>query len=217
MLAFVSLLSVLILLSAFMLLVQKRMLGLVNILAGQSTLLAIAAAWQAFVLSDYLLYVSAILTLVLKAVMIPKILRRLIGRLAIERESYPIAKPFYVLLMALMLVLFSDYLVSPIHAFASVHAKNVVVVATAVMLLGMFVMIIRREAIAHVVGFIEMENGLFFAALMATQGMPMIVELGIAFDVLVIAILFGVFFFHIRTSIDSLDVDRLNLLREDKE
>jgi hydrogenase-4 component E len=60
----------------------------------------------------------------------------------------------------------------------------------------------------------SIENGLFFAAVVATHGMPMVVELGVAFDVLIAAVLFGIFFFHIRTSIDSLDVDLLNRLSE---
>jgi hydrogenase-4 component E len=78
----------------------------------------------------------------------------------------------------------------------------------------MLLMITRRQAVAHVVGFMSIENGLFFAAVVSTYGMPMVVELGIAFDVLVAAVLFGVFFFHIRSSIDSLDVDQLNRLNE---
>jgi len=75
-------------------------------------------------------------------------------------------------------------------------------------------MITRRQVVTHVIGFMAIENGLFFAAVASTQGMPMVVELGIAFDVLVAAVIFGVFFFHIRSSIDSLDVDRLNRLSE---
>ena len=75
-------------------------------------------------------------------------------------------------------------------------------------------MVTRRQAVAHVVGFMSIENGLFFAAVAATAGMPMVVEMGIAFDVLVAAVIFGVFFFQIRSSIDSLDVDRLNRLSE---
>jgi hydrogenase-4 component E len=85
------------------------------------------------------------------------------------------------------------------------------------MFLGMVLMITRKNAIAHVIGFMAMENGIFFAAMMATYGMPMVVELGIAFDLLVAVVLFGIFFFHIRSSIESMDVDSLNSLREDME
>ncbi|MDD2865667.1 MAG: formate hydrogenlyase, partial [Methylococcales bacterium] len=88
------------------------------------------------------------------------------------------------------------------------------VVSLSVVLLGLLLMISHRQAVAHVVGFMSIENGLFFAAMVATDGMPMVVELGVAFDVLVAAVLFGIFFFHIRTSIDSLDVDMMNKLHE---
>ena len=92
--------------------------------------------------------------------------------------------------------------------------RNTIAVSQAVVLLGMLFMITRKKAIAQVIGFMSIENGLFFAAVVATYGMPMVVELGIAFDVLVAMVLFGVFFFQMRASIDSLDVDRLNRLRE---
>jgi hydrogenase-4 component E len=87
----------------------------------------------------------------------------------------------------------------------------------AVVLLGMLMLVSRGKAVAQVVGFMSLENGLFFAAVAATHGMPMVVELGIAFDVLVAAVIFGVFFFHIRDSIESLDVDQLNRLSESDE
>ena len=75
-------------------------------------------------------------------------------------------------------------------------------------------LITRNKAVSQVIGFMSLENGLFFAAVAATKGMPMVVELGIAFDVLVAAVIFGVFFFHIRDSIDSLNVAQLNKLAE---
>ena len=87
-------------------------------------------------------------------------------------------------------------------------------VLLAVVLLGMLLMITRRQAVAHVVGFMSIENGLFFAAVVSTYGMPMVVELGVAFDVLVAAVVFGVFFFQISASIDSLNVDQLSKLSE---
>jgi hydrogenase-4 component E len=105
----------------------------------------------------------------------------------------------------------------PIHETAWASISNSTAVAMAVTLLGVLLLITHRKAISHVIGFMSMENGIFFAALVSAHGMPMIVELGIAFDVLVAAILFGVFFFHLRSSIDTLDVDRLNSLREDVE
>jgi len=111
-------------------------------------------------------------------------------------------------------VIFSYYVALPVMRLSALFTRNTIAVSLAVVLLGLLLMIVRRKAVSQVVGFMSMENGLFFAAVVATYGMPMVVELGIAFDVLVAAILFGVVFLQIRASIDSLDVDRLNRLSE---
>jgi hydrogenase-4 component E len=112
-------------------------------------------------------------------------------------------------------VIFSYHVATPI---VPVHnTRNTIAVSMAVILLGMLLMVSRSKAVAQVVGFMSIENGLFFAAVVSTYGMPMIVELGIAFDVLVAMVLFGVFFFQIRASIDTLDVDRMNRLSEKNE
>lgn len=213
----VSTLSALILFASFVLLIQKRLLGLIHTFAFQSLMLALATFIQAIVLREYQMYFSALLTFLLKVIFIPWFLCYLIEQLKIPDDIGSISYPFYVLFGALMLVVCCYHIITPITLFPSLSAKNIVVVAMSVMLLGMLLMIIRKNAITHVVGFMVMENGLFFAALMSTQGMPMVVELGVAFDLLIAVILFGVFFLHIRTSIESLDVDKLNRLREDLE
>lgn len=114
-------------------------------------------------------------------------------------------------------MLFCYHLTTPINTVSWTETNNIIAIAMAIMLLGMLLLITHRKAISHIIGFMSMENGIFLAALLATHGMPMAVELGIAFDVLIAAVLFGTFFFQLRRSIDSLDVDRLNLLREDIE
>jgi hydrogenase-4 component E len=157
-----------------------------------------------------------VLTLILKALFIPWLLRRLVVRLKIVRDVEPVMNTTIVLMIAAALVVFSYYIVLPVEALATQLTRNTIAVGLAVVLLGMLIMISRRKAVTQVIGFMTMENGLFFTAVAATYGMPMVVELGIAFDVLVAAVLFGVFFFHIRSSIDSLDVDRLNRLSEDE-
>ncbi|RMD75136.1 MAG: formate hydrogenlyase, partial [Bacteroidetes bacterium] len=93
-------------------------------------------------------------------------------------------------------------------------------IATACVLLGMLMMITRKKAITQVVGFLAVENSLFFAAIGSTNGMPLVVEIGIAFDVLIAALIFGLFFFQIRTTFDSLEVDAMQAAlheREDEE
>jgi hydrogenase-4 component E len=138
----------------------------------------------------------------------------LIIRLDIHREVEVIGNPSLIMLFAAGLVLFSYYVALPIRALSLLSTRNTIAISLAVVLIGMLIVISRRKAVTQVVGFMSMENGLFFAAVVSTYGMPMVVELGVAFDVLVAAILFGVFFFHIRTEIGSLDTDRLNRLTE---
>jgi hydrogenase-4 component E len=163
------------------------------------------------------LYISALLTLGLKALLIPWMLYRLSKKLYILDEVEPIRHPSMMLVGGAMLVIFSYYVAIPIVHLSTLVTRNTIAVSMAVILLGMLLMVSRSKAVAQVVGFMSIENGLFFAAVVSTYGMPMIVELGIAFDVLVAMVLFGVFFFQIRASIDTLDVDRMNRLSEKNE
>jgi hydrogenase-4 component E len=160
------------------------------------------------------LYISAALTLALKVMFIPWMLRRQVLLMNMHRDVEALKNNTTVMLGGASLMVFSYYVLHPIVQTASTVMLNALAVSLSVVLLGMLLMISHRQAVAHVVGFMSIENGLFFAAIVATNGMPMVVELGVAFDVLVAAVLFGIFFFHIRTSIDSLDVDRLNRLHE---
>jgi hydrogenase-4 component E len=207
-------LAALILLSSFLLLAQVRLDSLINIFALQGLFIFLATVLMAVIAGKYHLLLSAALTLFLKVYFIPGQLRKLIIRLNIRREVEVIGNPSLIMLFAAGLVLFSYYVALPIREISLLSTRNTIAVSLAVVLIGMLIVISRRKAVAQVIGFMSMENGLFFAALVSTYGMPMVVELGIAFDVLVAAILFGVFFFHIRSEIGSLDTDRLNHLTE---
>ncbi|MEK6551642.1 MAG: formate hydrogenlyase [Pseudomonadota bacterium] len=203
-----------VLFTSFAMLAQARIVPLIHIFAWQGALLAITAALVAYVTNHPHLYFSAALTLVLKALLIPWLLHRLTVRLNIHRDIEVLRFPSLIMLGGAVLVVFSYSVALPIAHLASGTTRNTIAISQAVVLLGMLLMITRKKAIAQVIGFMSIENGLFFAAVSATYGMPMVVELGIAFDVLVAAVLFGVFFFQMRDSIDSFDVDRLNRLRE---
>lgn len=207
-------LAALILLSSFLMLAQVRLDSLINTFALQGLLLFLATVLMALISGKYHLLISAALTLFLKVFFIPGQLRLLVVRLNIHREVEVIGNPSLIMLFAAGLVLFSYYVALPIRALSLLSTRNTIAISLAVVLIGMLIVISRRKAVTQVVGFMSMENGLFFAAVVSTYGMPMVVELGIAFDVLVAAILFGVFFFHIRTEIGSLDTDRLNRLTE---
>ncbi|MCR4301488.1 MAG: hypothetical protein NUV51_07740 [Sulfuricaulis sp.] len=200
--------------TSFVMLAQSRMAPLIYTFAWQGTLLAVTTSLVAYVSNHPHLYISAGISFFLKALLIPWMLHRLSVRLNIHREVETVAYPSLILLAGAGLVLFSYYVAIPIVQLSALVTRNTIAISIAVVLLGMLLMITRKKAISQVIGFMSIENGLFFAAVVSTYGMPMVVELGIAFDVLVAAILFGVFFFQMRASIDSLDVDRLNRLRE---
>lgn len=210
----VLILAALILLSSFIMLAQVRVDSMINTFALQGLLLCLATTLMALISGKYHLLISAALTLFLKVFFIPGQLRLLIIRLNIHREVEVLGNSSLIMLFAAGLVLFSYYVALPIRALSLLSTRNTIAISLAVVLIGMLIVISRRKAVTQVVGFMSMENGLFFAAVVSTYGMPMVVELGVAFDVLVAAILFGVFFFHIRTEIGSLDTDRLNRLTE---
>jgi hydrogenase-4 component E len=209
--------AALVVFTSFLMLAQKRLSNLVLVFAWQGLLLAVTTALCAYTQASPHLYTSAVITGVLKGFFLPWMLLRLIVKFDMHREVESLLYPSYVMTSAASLVVFSYYVVLPIEQLSALATRNTIAVSLSVVLLGMLMMVSRRQAVAHVVGFMSIENGLFFAAVAATQGMPLVVELGIAFDVLVAAIIFGVFFFHIRSSIDSLDVDRLNRLSEAEE
>ncbi|MBI5039918.1 MAG: formate hydrogenlyase [Gammaproteobacteria bacterium] len=213
----VLILAALVLFTSFALLAQQRMLASIHVFAWQGVLVATSTAMIAGVYDKHHLYFSALLTMGLKAMLMPWMLRRLVQRLGIAHQVETVVRPALVLLGAAGLVVFSYYVALPIEKLSSLSTRNTIAVSMAVVLIGMLMMVTRRQAVSQVIGFMSMENGLFFAAVVSTHGMPMVVELGIAFDVLVAAVLFGVFFFQIRDSIESLDVDRLNRLSENAE
>lgn len=210
----ILLLAGLIALTSFLMLGQSRLVRLVLVFAIQGLLLAAATALAASVLDYPHLYVSAALSLLLKGIVIPVLLQRLIHRMGLHRVMDTIDHPARVMMAGTALVVFSYYVSLPVVQHSTLVTLNAIAVSLAVVLLGMLLMITRRQAVAHVVGFMSIENGLFFAAVVSTYGMPMVVELGVAFDVLVAAVVFGVFFFQIRSSIDSLNVDQLSKLTE---
>jgi len=213
----ILILAALVLFTSFALLAQTRIVASIHVFAWQGALVAATTALVALVSGQHDLYLSALLTLLLKALLIPWMLHRMVVHLEITRAVETVVQPALILLGAAALVVFSYYVALPIAKLSLYVTRNTIAISMSVVLLGMLMMITRRQAVTQVVGFMSIENGLFFAAVVSTYGMPMVVELGIAFDVLVAAVLFGVFFFQIRDSIESLDVDRLNRLSESEE
>ena len=204
-------LAAMILVTSFALLSQSRVIATIKIFTWQGWLLALTTALVAQDIGHPHLYISALLTAILKGVLIPWLLTRQARQLGILRDVDATVRPGITLLVAGALVVFCYSVALPIGQLVEGITRDVVAISLANVMLGM---IIRRKALTQVVGFMAMENGIFFAAVAATQGMPMVVELGVAFDVLIAVVLFGVIFFQIRESIESLDVDALSRLSE---
>jgi hydrogenase-4 component E len=206
--------AALLLLLSFSMLSQRRIVNLVNLLALQGALLCAATLLVAWRTNQGHLYVSAALTFALKVVGLPLLLHRLIRRLNVYWDAEPVINASGTMLIGLLVVVFSFGLAQPISALASTATRSTLGIAIAVILLAFLTMITRRKAMSQVVAFLSMENGLFFGAMSATYGMPMVVELGVALDVLVAMLVLGVFFFQIREQFDSLDLHHLESLKE---
>ena len=211
---FINLLAAILLLLAFAMLAQRRVISLIDLFAAQGLALAISTAIVGYATSQPHLFWSAGLTLVLKVGLLPWLLYRLVQRLDVKWEFERLINIPTTMLVGIVLVVFAFNLALPISQLASTVTRATLGIAMASVMLSFLMMITRRKAIPQVIGFLAMENGLFFAATSATYGMPMVVELGIALDVLVAMLILGVFFFQIREQFDSLDLKHLEKLKE---
>ncbi|OMW19575.1 formate hydrogenlyase [Burkholderia pseudomallei] len=211
----VNFLAAILLLLSFAMLSQRRILSLIHLELLQRVALVSANLILGFVTADTHLYVSAALTLLLKVGLIPWILYRLVQRLNVKADVEPLLNIPTTLVAGIALVIVAFNVAAPISRLAESAARGTLGIALACVLLSFMMMITRAKAIPQVIGFLSMENGLFFAAAAATNGMPMIVELGIGLDVLVGILILGVFMFQIREQFDSLDIHHLEKLKDD--
>ncbi|MGH8629513.1 MAG: formate hydrogenlyase [Burkholderiales bacterium] len=210
----INLFAALMLLIAFAMLSQRRILNLIHLFATQGAVLTANTFLVALTTGEVHLYYSAVLTLTLKVVLLPWILHRLIDRLNIRWDVETLLNIPTTMIVGIVLVILAFNVALPISEVAGTITRATLGIAMAAVLLALLMMITRRKAVPQVIGFLSMENGLFFAATSATYGMPMIVELGIALDVLVGTFIFGIFFFQIRETFDSLDIHHLEKLKD---
>jgi hydrogenase-4 component E len=201
---------------SFMMIYQDRIYSLLNTFALQAMVLALAVAWQAWIQDAHHLYASAALALVFKGMIVPWALHRIVQRLGIHREVEAVAGVVPTMLAGLGLVALSILLMLQLtEAAENALAREDLAFALSVILLGMLMMVTRRNAVTQVVGFMSLENGLILAAAGA-QGMPMVVEISVAFSVLIAMIVIGVFLFRIRERFDSVDLESLDEFRGER-
>jgi hydrogenase-4 component E len=210
----INLLAAVLLLLAFAMLSQRRILSLINLFAAQGLVLFFATMLVASVTGQSHLYWSAGVTLLLKVLVLPWILHRLIRRLNVKWDVETLLNIPTTMLVGIVLVILAFNLAAPISQLAGTVTRSTLGIAMASVLLSFLMMITRSKAVPQVVGFLAMENGLFFAATAAVYGMPMVVELGVALDVLVASLILGIFLFQIRERFDSVDTRHLEKLKE---
>lgn len=210
----VDLCSALLLLTCFAIVAQRRLSACVDLFALQSAFLAGTAALVAFLTGIHHIYVAAALTVAIKVVVLPRILKRVIERLNVTRELQMQINIPAGLLVCGGLVILAFSITQPIIPLGFLLTRDSLAIALAIVLIGFFTMIARKKAVTQVVGFLVMENGLFLGATAAAYGMPLIVELGVFFDVLVAGLIVGIYTHRIQDAFDSVDTTTLTALKE---
>jgi hydrogenase-4 component E len=200
---------------SFMMLYQDRLYALLNVFALHAVVLALSVTWQAYVQDAPHLYVTAAIALVFKAVFIPVALHRIIQRLGIQREVETVVGIGPTMLAGMGLVALSMALMLRVTSDADPLAREDLAFALSVLLLGLLLMVTRRNAVSQVVGFMSLENGLILAATGA-KGMPLVVEISVAFSVLIAFIVIGVFLVRIRERFDTVDIGALDDFRGER-
>jgi hydrogenase-4 component E len=194
---------------------QDRLSALLNVFALHAFVLSLAVAWQAYVQAAPHLFVTAAIALVFKAIVIPVVLHRIIIRLGIHREIETVVGIGTTMLAGIGLVALSIMLMLRLTAYADPFARADFAFALSVVLIGLLMMVTRRNAVSQVVGFMSLENGLILAATGA-RGMPLVVEISVAFSVLIAFIVIGIFLFRIRERFDTVDVHALDRFRGER-
>ncbi len=194
---------------SFMLLYQNRLYSLLNVFALQAVVLTLSVAWQAYTQQAPHLYITAAIALIFKAIVIPVALHRIIARLGIHREVENVVSLGPTMIAAMALVALSMVVMLRVNAEADPLAREDLAFALSVVMLGLLMMVTRSNAVSQVVGFMSLENGLILAAAGA-KGMPLVVEISVAFSVLIAFIVIGVFLFRIRERFDTVDIEALD-------
>src|SRR6185295_11002168 len=200
---------------SFLMLYQDRLTSLLNMYALHAAVLVLSVAWQAYAQNAPHLYLTALIALVFKVIIIPVALHRIIVRLGIHREIETVVGVGLTMLLGMGLVALSMVVMLRVTADADPLAREDLAFALSVVLLGLLMMVTRRNAVNQVIGFMSLENGLVLAATGA-KGMPLVVEFSVAFSILIAFIVFGVFVFRIRERFDTVDVSTLDQFRGER-
>lgn len=201
---------------SFTLLYQDRMFGVLNVFAAHAFMVSLSVAWQAFIQDAPHLYITAAIALLFKGIFIPVALHRIVVRLNIHRTVETVVGIGPTMLAGMGLVALSMVLMLRVTPDADRLAREDLVFALSVVLLGLLAMVTRRNAVTQIIGFMSIENGLIMAATGA-KGMPLVVEISVAFSILIAFIVIGIFLFRIRERFDTVDIQALHDFRGERE
>ncbi len=214
---YLNLVSILILLSSFILVANKRIISYINTFRLQSLLLALLAGvmgiYSFLEEGEIDVMIVCLITIVVKVILIPRLLKR-----TVKKVEYRVLKDFFLNIPTLILIccglfVLTYFSVSTIDDIKDPQIKTYLVNSISVILIGLLFMISRKKAIGQIIGFLVMENGLFTTAILTTNGMPMIVELGLFFDVLTAVLIMGIMVFRINENFDSIDINKMRNLK----
>jgi hydrogenase-4 component E len=209
----ITLFAALMLLLQLLLVVQRMLLTNIRLFALQSLMLAAIATVVAYAHNATHVYVIALLTVIGKVVFLPRLLTRLVRRINIVQEIDPLLNAPTSMLICGGLTLLGYIIARPFTTLEKL-GNNTLAVAITLLLTGLFLMFNRRKAITQVLALLTVENGVMLAAVaLTTYGMPLVVELGIFFDVLVAVMVLGILVYRIRESFASMDTSKLTQLK----
>jgi len=201
------------LVSAYLMVGQKALFTTIRLYGVQSLLLAIVATTIGISESRPELFVTAALTVVLKTILIPWFLMRTVDRIGIHREIEPFLNVPVSLLICLGLTVVGYRVSTGFEEGAQRVTHHLIGVALSLLLIGLFLMVTRKKAITQILALLTVENAVFLVAVGVTTGMPLIVEFGIAFDVMLAVLVLGILVQRIVGRFESMDVSRLSNLK----
>jgi hydrogenase-4 component E len=205
--------SSLVLIFGLILLWRRGVTAYISAFTWQSAVLTVVTAVVAYYGDDWELYWVAAALFLLKALIIPRLLKRMAHRFAAERELEPYVNTATSLVVAGLLVLFGYAITRPLVAVSQLPTRAGMPLAMGLVLVSLFVVISRKKALTQVIGFLMLENGLALLAILGTYGIPLIVELGVFLDVLMGFLVMQIFVYQIHETFESIDVEQLNRLR----
>jgi hydrogenase-4 component E len=213
---FIDIFAAAILVTAFLVVSSRSLVFYIRLFALQSFFLGVVAFLVVLGYGVTHILIAAVLTIAVKAIAIPVVLTRIIERIQVQKEiDFSINITASLLLCGGMVILADSVAESILSGQRAdtTAVSRVLSVSIAMMLIGLFIMMTRKKAVTQIVGLLTMENGVFLSGLSITYGMPLIVEVGVFFDILVAVLILGVFMFRINRTFDSISMDTLRSLR----